>query len=192
MTQETVTLVIGLAGIVSTLAVSGIGFYYTSKARKTGLRDKLFEKQLDIIVRLNHKQSRIRVFSDILFSGEAEYRDRAREDIGNCIMEYSELEEQASVLLPVELWVEIKHLSEFFVDMLIKFDQSDVLPKSTREDMIALSTKVALLSRVTLGIDELTEESIKLFSSPKYFAEMANLELDYFKQRYSIVNQRHA
>jgi hypothetical protein len=192
MTQETVTLVIGLAGIVSTLIVSSIGFYYTSKGRKIGLRDKLFEKQIEIIVRLFHKQSRIRVFSDVLRGKDMELRERAREDIGNLVMEYCEIEEQSAAILPVELWIEIKRLTEFYVDFVVAFDNNNRISEPMREEMLARITKISLLSRTVLGVDELTEESIALFSSPKEYEKLAGLELDHFKKASKQTDRLHA
>ena len=57
MEPSTVTLIIGLAGIVSTLSVSGLGLYYTAKSRAP-LRQALFSKQIEIVMEIANLQSR--------------------------------------------------------------------------------------------------------------------------------------
>ena len=58
MEPSTVTLIIGLAGIVSTLSVSGLGLYYTAKSRAAPLRQALFSKQIEIVMEIANLQSR--------------------------------------------------------------------------------------------------------------------------------------
>ena len=45
-----------------------------------------------------------------------------------------------------------------------------------------MDTKVALASRVVLGIDELSEESLELFSSVKGFERVVKIEPEYFER----------
>ena len=43
--------------------------------------------------------------------------------------------------------------------------------------IIAMDAKVALLSRAVLGVDELTDESLRLFSKRNEFESLTNIKL---------------
>ncbi|MDH4081300.1 MAG: hypothetical protein OEU68_15955 [Nitrospira sp.] len=192
MEQSTVTLVVGLAGIASTLIVSGMGLYYTARSRAAPLRQALFSKQLEMVVEIVHLQSRIRVFATLLSSKESPYLEEARRDIGEHYRQFAEAQEKAAVLLPVELWVEVKGLSDEMSDAIGEFDSQGIIEQRRMKTLIARMTKVALLSRVVTGSDELTEQSIDLFSSQKEYVRVANLEIAHFEEIHSRVNRKDA
>ena len=52
MDANTVTLVVGLGGIVATLVSSSLGLYFTSKARSSTLREMLYSRQIDLIIQI--------------------------------------------------------------------------------------------------------------------------------------------
>ena len=52
MRTNTVTLVVGLAGIVATLCSSGMGLYYIARARRSPMRELLYARQIDVVVRI--------------------------------------------------------------------------------------------------------------------------------------------
>ncbi|HIJ80007.1 MAG: hypothetical protein OEY01_16055 [Desulfobulbaceae bacterium] len=176
MDANTVTLIVGLSGIGATLIASGMGFYFTAKARSSALREALFSKQIDLIARALHKQGRFRVFVTILAGKDDAYRDLAREDIGECIKEFSEIQEEGAAILPTELWIEVKKLNDHMADLLINYDEGNGIPEENFKNLVAMMAKVGLVSRSVIGTDELTEESISLFSSKKKYEELANLE----------------
>ena len=182
MEEKTVTLIVGLAGIVATLIASGLGLYFTAKARTGSLREALFTKQLDLISRIIHKQGRARVFLTILAGKDNTYKEEAREDIGNCVKEFSEIQEEGAAILPTELWGEVKKLNNHMTSILVSYDERKEISEDGFKTLVAMMTKVALLSRVVIGVDELTEESINLFSSKKEYGRLANIEIDYFKK----------
>jgi hypothetical protein len=181
MDDKTVTLIIGLAGIFSTLISSGLGIYFTGKGRSAPLRQSLFNKQLELITKIIHKQGRIRVFFTILSGSDDTYKELARDDIGECVKKFSELQEEGAAILPTELWVEVKQLNSQITGMLVEYDEGRGISENSMGDLVARETKVALLSRVVLGIDELTEESLKLFSSKMDIERIANIEVEHLK-----------
>ncbi len=120
MDQNVVTLVIGLAGISSTLISSGLGIYFTARARSAPLRELLYSKQVDLISKIIYKQARYRVYATVLGDDKtATFHKRALEDIGECVKEYSELTERAAAILPTDLWVEVKRLSSAMTDLVV-------------------------------------------------------------------------
>ncbi|MFA5984230.1 MAG: hypothetical protein WC782_09450 [Methylococcaceae bacterium] len=85
MEQSTITLVVGLAGISSTLIVSGMGLYYTAKSRPAALRQALFSKQREMVVEIVHLQSRIRLFATHFLSKKARISKKLGEISGNTL-----------------------------------------------------------------------------------------------------------
>jgi hypothetical protein len=189
MSDLEVNLIIGLAGIAATLTASCLGLYFASKARSRALAETLFARQLDLISRVIHKQSRMRVFLTILKGDNDIHRCQAREDIRTCFREFSELEEESSAILPTELWVEIKKLSEQASEMLIVYDERGDIEDQIFRSFVARMTKVALLSRSVVGVDELTQESLSLFASTKQYERLANLDIAQFEEIYDKANK---
>jgi hypothetical protein len=191
MDQNVVTLIIGLAGISSTLISSGLGIYFTARARSAPLRELLYSKQVDLISKIIQKQARYRVYATVLSDDKTTtFHERALEDIGECVKEYSELTERAAAILPTDLWVEIKRLSTAMTDLLGDYDEVSKIDQDKLITIMAIDAKVALLSRAVLGVDELTDESLRLFSSTKSFERLATLESKELEER-ARKNQSH-
>ena len=180
--SNTVILFVSLAGVSGTIIVSFLGLYFTAKARSAPLRELLYAKQIDLITQIIYKQARFRIYATILSGDDSTFKDVARDDISSCTKEYSELTEKAAALLPTDLWVEIKQLSNLMSELLTNYDENAILDQNSLLKLAALDSKVALISRVVLGIDELTEESLKLFSSTKDFERVAKIELGYLER----------
>ncbi|QLL15361.1 hypothetical protein [Pseudomonas chlororaphis] len=192
MDESAVTLVVGLAGIVSTLLVSALGLYYTAKARVAPLRDALFSRQLDVAVQISHLQSRIRVFATILSAKDALYCDEARADIGEYYKQFSELEARSAVILPVELWLELKELSNAICCLLQEYDEQGAITSPCMLKVEARMTKVALLCRTITGADQLSEHAIRLFSSRKDYQRVVDMEISKFESMHGEVNRSGA
>jgi hypothetical protein len=73
-------------------------------------------------------------------------------------------------------------------DILVSYDNNEEVTKDNMKALVAHATKVGLLSRAVLGIDELTTESLKLYSSEKSFKRIADLEVEHFKNMYEQKN----
>ncbi|WP_295550803.1 hypothetical protein [uncultured Pseudacidovorax sp.] len=192
MEQTTVTLIVGLAGIASTLVVSGMGLYYTARSRATPLRQTLFSKQIDAVVEIAHLQSRIRVFATVLSFKESPYLEEARRDIGEHYRQFAVAQEKAAVLLPVELWLELKGLADEMSGAIEEFDCQGTIGPVRIKTLVSRMTKVALLCRVVIGSDELSQQSINLFSTQEKYVRLANLEVAHFEEIHSRVNSKDA
>lgn len=175
------TLIIGLAGIIATLISSSLGFYFIARARSAPLRELLYSKQIELITQIIGKQSRFRVFASLLVGDDPTYKDRARVDIGNCVKNYSELTEKAAAILPTELWIDIKRLSNYMTELVVIYDENRKLDKEHTAKLSAMDAKVALISRAVLGVDELTQESLELFSSGKNYEGLVKIGAEELK-----------
>ena len=142
------------------------------------MRELLYSKQVELISKIIHKQARYRVYATVLSDDvTAAFHERAREDLRECVREYSELTEQAAAILPTDLWIEIKRLSMAMTDLTVDHDEASKIDKDQLIRIMAIDAKVALLSRAVLGVDELSEESLKLFSNRKGFESATSVEL---------------
>jgi hypothetical protein len=89
----------------------------------------------------------------------------------------------------VELWIEIKQLNDVISDLMGSYDEKGVIEKSQFRTMEAKMMKVALLSRAVAGVDELTDKSLSLFSSPKEYKNLADMELEVFEKMHDEANE---
>lgn len=62
MDENIISLFVGIAGIVATLVIAIVGFYYTHKAQTSAFREQLYSRQIDLIVKLFHFHGRLRYF----------------------------------------------------------------------------------------------------------------------------------
>lgn len=182
MNSNIVTLIVGLTGIIATLIASGLGLYYTARARSSPMRELLYAKQLELISQIIHKQARFRIFATILSGDNPQFVLRAREDIGKCMKDYSELTETAAAILPTDLWVAIRQLDDFMLELLVAYDENETVDKRTMLKLSGMDTKVALISRTVLGVDNLTDESLVLFSTAKDFKRVTRMEAALFER----------
>lgn len=182
MEANTVTLIVGLSGIGATLIASSLGIYFTAKARTSAFREALFKKQLDIIARAIHKQGRFRIFATILAGEDDTYKGQAREDIGDCTKDFSGIQEEGAAILPTELWIEVKKLNDHMTEILVNYDAGSGISEDSFQTLVTMMAKIALLSRTVIGVDQLTEESLRLFSSKKEYENLANIEIDNFRK----------
>jgi len=182
MEEKTVTLIVSLAGILATLIASSLGLYFTAKARTRSLRDALFAKQLNLIERIIRTQGRVRAFVTILAGKDNAYKEQAREDVVSCVKEFFSIQDEGAAILPTQLWVEVKKLNDYMASILVSYDEEENISENDFKTLVAMMAKVCLLSRLVIGADELTEESIKLFSSKKEYDKLANIEIEEFKK----------
>ncbi len=162
MCGETQALVLGIAGLVSTLVSTGLGLYFTARARTAPMRDLLYTKQLDLAQHMLRALGRARVFA-ILLTPDGEYREQAREDMGRLAKRLSILTDEAAALFPTELYAGAKQVSDTLTSLLVEYDEKRDT-KALLDQLVGQEAKAALMVRALLGIDELSEEGIRLFS----------------------------
>lgn len=188
MDENIVTLIIGLAGIVSTLISSGLGLFFIARARRAPLRELLFNRQVELITKILRKQELFRIYSFILNDANYPHKDQIRKDVAQCIRDFVEFEGEGMAILPVELWVEIKNLSNQMSSILTEYDNNKIVTEASIITYVARCAKVSLISRAIVGADELTEESIKLFSSKKEYNNLTGIEVSFLEKAYDKKN----
>lgn len=155
-------LILGIAGMVSTIVVSALGLYFTARARVAPMRELLYSKQLDLAQRVFRTFGRARVFA-VLLSVESKHQDQARGDIGRIVKRLSILTDEAVALFPTELYVVVKQASDTLTSLVVDYDEGRNT-KTSSDRLRGQEAKAALMARTLLGIDELSDESIRLFS----------------------------
>jgi len=156
------SLIFGIAGLLSTVVVSGLGLYFTARARVAPMRELLYSKQLDLAQRLFRSFGRASVFA-VLISADNEYRDQAREDMGVVVKCLSILTDEAGALLPTELYVVVKHATDALSSFVQNCDEGRN-PNNALDQFRGQEVKAVLMVRALLGVDQLSNESIRLFS----------------------------
>jgi len=180
MTPETVTLVLGLAGLLATLASSGMGLYFTARARRSPIRELLYARQLDLILRILRVVGRARLCATILVSDDETFKEQARDDMRIAVSRLSHLTNDAAALLPTDLFAEVRKLSDIAVDVVSKIEESE---PTTSIRLEAQAAKTALMARALLGVDELSDESMKLISGKSPLLRLSAIELREFRRR---------
>ena len=190
MDDKTVTVIVSLAGTFSTLIVSGLALYFTATARRAPLREAVFQKQVELIVRIISTYGRIKNFCIILKDDDIDFKDQAREDARKYVKEFSEMQEEGAAILPAELWLEVKQLNEDITTALVSYDEKGTIVDAQFTAISARSAKMALIARTVVGADTFTEENLKLFSSKEDYDRLAEMELGYFKKLHRRANAK--
>ncbi len=174
MSEGIQTLIVGVLGILATLSASALGFYYTAKARTAPLRHRLYEKQLDLIVEIMQLIGRARLLSIMAANPSDKNFDRAHTDLAKLIPILSKMSDTGAALLPTEIFVEVARILNALTRFSTDIDDGDIDNKFP-EELTAHSAKLGLLVRSSLGIDELSEESLKLFGDHRQFERLAKI-----------------
>ena len=89
----------------------------------------------------------------------------------------SEIQEEGAAILPTDLWIELKNIDSYISKLIINYDGDNGISEENFKDLNAMMVKFALLSRVVIGSDQLTEESIVIFSSKKKYKNLTEVEV---------------
>jgi len=100
------------------------------------------------------------------------------------------MEDEGAAILPTDLWVEVKKLGAHFTGLLNDYDDGKGISTDKFSDMVGSETKVALLGRATIGVDELTDESINLFSKQEDYEGLVNIKPSYFAKLHKKKNAK--
>lgn len=182
MDQKVITLIISVVAILATLISSLIGHYFTAKARTSSYKQFLYGKQVDLLIKVIHKQGRFKIYATLLMPDAEEYAERARNDIGDIIKDFSILTEEAAAIIPTELWLAIRDCLNAMDTFVEKYDSKTDLKSEDMVSFTAIDTKVALMTRSFIGADKLSDESVKLFSTKKEFYNVTNMEVGAFEE----------
>jgi len=177
MNPATQTLLISIAGLLSTSLAGGAGLYFVARGRNASLRQHLYQEQLRLVVRIIRIIGKIRTYAPMVLDSSGPHHERALDDLGVKLRQLSETTDAAAALLPTELYVEVSRLTRVVTDFLVDHDEARDVSWFPAK-LAGHSAKTALLARALLGVDELSTESAALFTRKATLANVANLEPD--------------
>lgn len=176
MEADITALVLGIGGLVATGMIGALGLYFTAKARSAPLREALYARQLTVIVDLLQLIENARLYVAIGLGEDTDYRQRAHSDLVGCMPELNRYRSLASALLPVEIFVEVSRVSDVLSAFIETLERESPDP-TLQEQLAEHCMRLALLSRQLLGIDELSEVSIKLFADKKALERLSTVTI---------------
>lgn len=172
MNDQTVTLVVGLAGILGTVISSGLGLYFVARARTAPLREQLYLKQVDIVLDIIDAYARARNFVVLVSDSASQHRDRAFDDLTEMMPHLNKLEAKAAAILPTELYLEAAHVNTALHEIIAGIEANTDTAQFV-DTFHAHRTKTALISRIVLGVDELSDDTVRLLGRAKNFKDVA-------------------
>lgn len=170
---------LALAGLVSTLIASMLGLYYTNKARSATYREFLYKKQVEIIVeyfdRIGALKSLAGSYNYYSKYLPTKYSNRKRiweEMQSKMISFYDTAPKAAGALLPRELFEVVVEVGVACKDYLLitsapEINEFEEAMKEFAEAFDSIQARhlhFVFLAREFMGIDALSEESMKLYS----------------------------
>jgi hypothetical protein len=165
MNADTQTIILGIAGLVATLISSGLGLFFTSRARADPLREQLYIKQVEITSRAARLFGRMCTYTTILQDPEtSDFKEQAWDDLREAVEELGEVSHSSAVLLPTDIYAGVKRLEGLVLDFLVAHATGEDTGNFS-ETLASHSGKVLLLARAYLGVDELSVESASLFTN---------------------------
>lgn len=158
------TFALGLAGLVSTLIASLLGLYYTHKARSATYREFLYTKQIEFIVECFDRVNVLQSLAVIIeTTTEEPDRQQIWEELQGEIVRFASIANKAAAILPTELFSALSGFSSACTEFLLKAAKEKELTEAVHT-IQGQNMRFGLLAREFMGIDALSEESMKLFS----------------------------
>lgn len=176
MTADTRNLIPILVSMMSTLLVATLGLYYTAKARSASLRQLLYAKQFELAQRIVRGFGRARIFC-ILLMPDSGHVAEARSDLTLVMKRPSILSDEAAVVFPTDLYSTIRESTNALSAVLSEYDNGIDISASVQR-FKGQHVKAALMLRVLLGVDELSSESVKLFSKERDLESIGSMHPD--------------
>jgi hypothetical protein len=164
---DTASLWIGIAGLLSTVIVSGIGFYFTHKSQRAPLIEQLYLKQVELLMHFSLVMTRIQQVAGALVSYaelEEEERKQARELWDALDGDLMEVTQKSSIVMPSSIYSAMTAYRAATQD----FKESLVSEASAKDAYFALmgaAAHVGMLGRELAGADTLGLESVDLHNA---------------------------
>lgn len=163
------TVWVSLAGLASTVAASGIGFYFAHKAQRTPLRQELYKQQIECLSAFVVQATLMQQLAASFTSGTSTFEsggevDMAWETLNANILEITQ---RAGLLLPAAAYSTLtayRGAQHNFEDALLA--EKDLRP--TLQAMQGAFGRVFMVGREVVGADHLSKESIRLHSARGY------------------------
>ncbi len=112
-----------------------------------------------------------------------EFAERALGDMNKCLSEYSELTHKSAVILPTDLYIQVRKINNWMSTFAELSQNLDNLSLEMLDKFKSLDVKMVLTARSLLGIDELSDDSTKLFATKKDYNRIKDLDFEnYFSK----------
>jgi hypothetical protein len=167
---------IALAGLLSTIIVSIVGLYFTNRARTQNYRSCLYQKQLDLIVDIIDLMQLLELdLALVIYSKSDQDRNKYLSIFNEHFLKFSETQRIGSSLLSIDLYGQITKTNTLAQSIVIKINDGggniDDLNK-----LKAFNVQFALLAREFMGVEKLSEQTVKLFTKRKEISGLTNLD----------------
>ena len=166
--------IISIAGILGTVVVGSIGLYFTARSRTSPNRQVLYTKQTELALMI-FRASGSAINLIVLLLPDSEHQDQARDDLSELVVEFTQMSYEAAILFPVELYVAFKRVSETITNVLLEYDEGRDITASL-DALQAADTRWALMARQSIGVDELSAESLQLHSKKNALERFSSVE----------------
>ena len=176
--MDNTSFYLAIAGLASTIIASGIGFYYTHKARTEDYRSFLYQKQFDLIIGIMEQLQMMELdldlaLTDEVSSGKSEYIDL----FNRHYLELAEMQHKGSIIFPVELYGKVNGAFKKAQDIVIKLSRENIANGDLVE-FRATNLEVGLIAREFMGVDKLSTQSTKIFSTHKEVSKLDEMSSD--------------
>jgi|GEM_PF-1465682 len=163
------TVWISLAGLAATVAVSGIGFYFTHKSQRTALRQELYTHQIDYLCSFVVHATQMVQLAASFASGTAKFESGGEEDMAweHLNAEILEITQRSGLVLPAAAYTTLTSFRAAQRD----FEDALIAKAELRAPLQAMQGalgQVFMVGREVVGVDNLSMESIKLHSAQGY------------------------
>ena len=166
-------LILGIAGLLTTGGLGALGLYFTAKARRSGMREAVFSRQLDLATEVFKSLGAIRNWSALAL--EEGHTGAARAELGVAIATFSEQVEVAAAICPVDVYTELADLRGQVTGFAATLDQNGDVAWFP-EALAGRSAKSALIMRTYLGIEELSAEGVALLRTAEDLSRLSSLD----------------
>jgi len=176
MSMNWLSLTIALAGLLSTIIVSIVGFYFTNRARTQNYRSYLYQKQLDLIIEIIDLLQLLELDLDLVISSKSgDARKKYLSIFNQHYLDFSEKQRITSSLFSVDLYGQITKINSFAQDLVIKINDGGENDDDLNQ-LKAFDVQFAMLAREYMGVDKLSEQTAKLFTKKKDLSSLTELE----------------
>ena len=159
------TVLVGLAGLVTTLVASALGLFFTYKARTEPYRGALYAHQVqgvsDLLEATAETQQRVQTF---LAATEENAKHLAHEKMHRTIIDVMPLFGRVAGLMPKRFGPFLGNYYRCLTDLLFAVHSHGSLDAIIRSLDVALSQLLDVL-REFLRVDQLTDETLSLLKA---------------------------
>lgn len=157
---------LGIAGLAATVMISIAGFYFTYRARTDAMRERVYGQQLGLLLKAADVFAEARTLATVLSAVPREYAAEAIHELKRVPGKAASLDHEAALILPASLVEEFTKTARAITELAAaaEFGQ-DVTSKAA--PVLQRVDRFAELARAHLGVDRLSDETVRLLGTQK-------------------------